>query len=103
MGIRIPKARDNQDGNSANNRFQNNIIKSLQPITSNPLVQGIILQDIQLVAGSNTVNHKLNRVMQGWSIVDIQAAATIYRTEAFNATSLTLNVSASCTVNLYVF
>jgi acetyltransferase-like isoleucine patch superfamily enzyme len=75
----------------------------LDPILQNPLNNVSILKNVKLVNGVNVINHKLGRVQQGWFITDIDAAATIYRSENFNDKTLTLTSSADCTISLGVF
>lgn len=84
------------------NQLQQNIAQVLNPISRNPITQGSLLTGQDLVTGSNSINTGLNRMLQGWIVVDIDAAATIYSTASDNKT-LTLNSSAPCTVTLYVF
>lgn len=69
-----------------------------QPLSSNSILPGVVLQ-----VGDNVINHLLGRQMQGWIISDIDALSSIYRTSPFNKTTLTLNSSAVCTVDLVVF
>lgn len=40
----------------------------INPIITNPTNQANILHNIELVSGSNTINHKLGRKLQGWRI-----------------------------------
>jgi hypothetical protein len=75
----------------------------LDPLLANPLNNISILEDVSLVTGANTINHLLGRMMQGWLILDINGAATIYRSEPMNDITLTLTSSANVTVNLGVF
>jgi hypothetical protein len=80
--------------------------QALNPIIANPLVQGQLLTGIPLVTGSNVINHKLGRKLQGWIIVGVNAVANIYDSQASNQTpQLTLNLTsdAVATVNLWVF
>lgn len=88
------------------NQLQQNVKQALDPVTDNPLVLGIILKDIVLTSGSNTINHKLGRTLQGWIIVRQQGPATFYDTQTSNLTpnlTLLLTSSANVTVNIYVF
>lgn len=75
----------------------------LDPILRNPLNSVSIIKGVELSSGSNVINHLLGREQQGWFIVDINAAATIYRSAAFNDLTLTLTSSANVTVNIGVF
>lgn len=75
----------------------------LDPILENPLNSVFVLEDVNLVSGNNLINHKLGRRQQGWILLDINGAATIYRNAPFNDKTLTLNSSATVTVKLGVF
>jgi len=75
----------------------------LDPVVANPLNGASVLKDIPLVNGSTTINHLLGQTMQGWFIVDITGAATIYRSAPFNDKTLTLTSNAAVTVSIGVF
>lgn len=75
----------------------------LNPILSAPTNQGVFIQNINLINGVNTINHGLGRVQLGWSIVDINGAASIYRSAPFNNLTLTLTSNAAVTVSIEVF
>ncbi len=76
---------------------------SLNPIIANPLSSGSILKDIVLINGETTLNHGLGRLMQGWLITDINGAATIYRSQPLNSSTISLTSSAVVTVSIEVF
>ncbi len=75
----------------------------IDPILANPLNNPSILKNISLINGATVINHLLGKTQQGWAIIDVNAAATIYRSAAFNDLTLTLTSSAACIVNLMVF
>lgn len=75
----------------------------INPFLSKAFVKGQLLPNVSLINGATVVNHKLGRIMQGWIIADQNAAASIYRSAAFNDLTLTLTSNASVTVNLWVF
>lgn len=73
--------------------------QELNPLLKNPITSGIILKSVSLVSGNNVVNHLLGRKLQGWYIVRIRSASTIYDTQDSNQTpQLTLNLVASAPV-----
>ena len=78
---------------------------ALDPLLGDPTNNASILQNVSLIEGTNVINHKLGRTMQGWFITDQQGVANIYRpnTAPFNSLTLTLISSAAVTVNLGVF
>lgn len=83
--------------------MQNRWASYLDPLLKNPMSSGVYVKDVTLAIGANVINHKLGRVPQGWMIIDIQGAATVYRSAAFNDLTLTLTSSAAVTASLYVF
>ncbi len=83
--------------------MQNRWSSQLNPLLANPLNDVSILKNVSLVAGTNVINHLLGKVQQGWFLTDIQGAATIYRSAAFNGLTLTLTSSAPVICNIGVF
>lgn len=75
----------------------------LDPLLRNQLNSVSILNNIELVIGNNKIAHKLGKKPQGWMILDINAASTIYRSQDFDDLFLTLNSSAVATISLGVF
>lgn len=78
----------------------------LNPIIAQPFNSGVILKSVKLVSGSNTINHKLGRDLQGWVIIRQRASATVYDTQDSNTNpslTLLLTASAPVTVDLLVF
>lgn len=85
------------------NQFQSNVATVLNPILKNAISSGVILEGIDLISGTTSIPHTLGRTQQGWFLTDIDGAATVYRSSAFNNTTLVLTSSAAVTVNIYVF
>lgn len=75
----------------------------INPVLSNKLVQGQLLENITLVTGANTINHLLSRQQVGWMLVDQDAAASVYRSQPLNNKTLTLTTDADVVVKLWVF
>lgn len=75
----------------------------LNPIILNPMTNMTILNNILLIDGVTVINHGLQQMQQGWIIVDINGAATIYRSAALNSITLTLTSNAAVTVSIGVF
>jgi hypothetical protein len=87
------------------NQVQNNIATVLNPVTNNPLTQGVFLNNIGLGAGVNIIPHTLGRPVSGWIITSISAAASIYCTQTPPITSSTIQLvsDATAVVNIYIF
>lgn len=75
----------------------------LDPVLKNPLNDVSILKNVSLVVGENKIPHLLGEVQRGWFIVDINAAAVVYRSAPFNGSYLYLTSDAIATVSLGVF
>jgi hypothetical protein len=75
----------------------------IDPSLANPTNSMSILKNVNLVVGTNVLNHKLGVVQQGWFLTDIQGGSTIYRNAPFNDLTLSLYSSAAVTVSIGVF
>jgi len=53
----------------------------LNPLLKNPLSNGQVLKSLPLTSGSNVVDHKLGRKLQGWFLVRQRAAAMTSKTQ----------------------
>jgi len=86
------------------NALSERLVSFLRRLSSNTALDYVEQSDVVLTGGVDVaLIHKLGRVAQGWQIVDINAAATIFRNAAFNASTLTLRASATCTVKVRVW
>ncbi len=69
-----------------------------------PILAGIQIDSIPLVASTpKVINHLLQRLPQGWFLVDLNANATVWRSAAWTNTTLTLESSANVTISIYVY
>lgn len=78
----------------------------LNPFVNRPQNKSVILESVVLATGDNTIPHTLNRLLVGWRIIRIRAAATIYDKQNSNGNptvNLVLNSSAAVTIDLEVF
>jgi len=78
----------------------------LNPVLALPQNSGVILKNVRLAIGDNTINHRLGRNLQGWQLIRVRAAATIYDKQDANQLkdlTLVLNSSAVVVVDLFVF
>ena len=89
------------------NRLQALWAAQLNPLLAQPLAGSVLLANVVLAAGSNTVNHNLGRALQGWLPVRFQGGwAQLYDLQSTNPLpdrTLTLVASAPVTVSLLVF
>lgn len=78
----------------------------LDPILRRRQNASNILSDVDLVIGTNTVNHLLGRKLQGWKVIRQDAKAALYDAQVGNDTpdlTLLLISDAVVTVSLEVF
>ena len=82
---------------------QDNLAGVLDLIAKVQIVDGVRLEDVALVSGSDQlVAHKLGRAPLGWFTVKRNADCRLWET-ALDANHLTLRTSANVTVTLWVF
>lgn len=86
-------------------KVQQNVEQAFAPLTRNQLTSGILLQNISLVSGDNSIEHKLLRKPIGYLLVSNSVPGTFSDNIATTATKLnfTLNSSANMVVTLWVF
>ena len=73
---------------------------------SNPLVDGSLLQNVQVFTGANAINHGLQKRLRGYFIVMNSSPVTFYDSQATNQKpelTLILNASGPSTISLFVF
>lgn len=79
----------------------------LDPVLALPPVQGRFIFNIPITNGDNVINTGLNKLQQGWIVVDQnQANVQLYRNAPFNTKTLTLNavvISGNPSISLWVF
>lgn len=77
----------------------------LDPLLAKPLSQAILLQNIEINIGNNTINHKLGRNLQGWVVSRVfDAVIGLYEIPSqLPSKTLILNANAAGTIDLLVF
>jgi hypothetical protein len=89
------------------NLMQTQWKSQIDPALSNPFLAGRLLTGVVLSNGTPTIiNHGLGQKLQGWLIVGISAAATVYDNQSTNPSpqlTLSLTSNAVATANLWVF
>ena len=95
-----------QTDNSALAQMQNSWASILNPIVNNAANSPILLQNVLLTIGRNSVNHKLGKKLSGWTIVRKRANAAIYDNQDANPIqnlTLILISDADVEVDILVF
>jgi hypothetical protein len=86
------------------NRFGTTLKQLFNRLTRNAELDYVDVDTTALTGAADTVlSHKLGRKPVGWRVTDIDAAATVYRSAAFDALTLTLHASSACNVKLRVW
>lgn len=92
------------------NKMQERVEAAFQPIFNSEIVNGVFLEEINLVTGSdNIIEHKLGRKVRGYIVVSKSANSNVYDkiNDASDTTNknfyLNLQCSANVTVNLWIF
>lgn len=78
----------------------------LNPIISNPTINNLILKSVTLKTGTNVINHKLGRILQGWKSTRIRGPASLYDQQDTNQTpqlTLVLVSNADVVIDIEVF
>lgn len=79
----------------------------IEPFMNNPANNSLVLKSVPLVIGTNVINHRLGRNLQGWYPTRIRNVATaLYDTQDTNQTpSLTLVLvsTANVVIDLVVY
>lgn len=76
----------------------------LNPVLALPILAGTQINNIVLKSSTPlAINHLLQRLPQGWFVVDNLANAVIWRTQPLNMNTITLESSANTTVDIYIY
>ena len=85
--------------------FQRQTRDFLADLLTTPLIQGVLVRDVQLVGTATRVYHNLRRPAIGFLVVDATTAVDVYRDEDVTASDrfLPLRSSVDATVSLWIF
>jgi len=87
--------------------IQDNVSEYLKQITNNPRINGLLIENIDLVFGqTTTVNHGLGRAIRGFEIVYKNNSVDIWAedsNQSLPTKTITLSTSADATINLWVY
>jgi hypothetical protein len=95
-----------QSDNEELSRVQDLVGECLQPVLQAAILDGVLLKDLTLTPGANSIEHKLGRKPLGWIVVGLNASASIWDSQeanTFKTRTLALNSSANCVVTLWIF
>jgi hypothetical protein len=87
-------------------KLQDNLAEALSPILSNPILNGVLLKEVELSSGNNQLSHKLGRKPLGWIVVRQRANVSIWDSqdsEKLQDKYLSLEASGSVIVDIIIF
>lgn len=85
-------------------KLQERLQEFFVPLVANPLLDGVLLNDVALTASATRVEHKLRRKPLGWIVVNKSANADVWQSANDLSTAfLTLQASGTVTVSLWIF
>jgi hypothetical protein len=80
--------------------------QQLNPVLANPQVLVSTIQNVALVTGTNTVNHKLGKKLQGWYLTRVRSSVMVYDQQDSNQIpqlTLVLIASGPAVVDIAVY
>lgn len=87
-------------------KLQERLQEFFSAIQNCDLIDGLLLTEVDLSTGANSIAHKLGRELRGWIVVRNRADSRLWDTQdnnTFKSKTLALNASADTTVDLWVF
>ena len=85
-------------------QLQANIAQAITPAINCPLIDGVLIKDVDLTTSSRDISHGLGRPYQGWLVVDIDANQKVYSVSNNKKDRLlTLKASGATRVSIWVF
>ena len=86
------------------NLIQANIEDAVSGVLKNPLLDGVLVDGINLLSGQpNQIAHTLAREVIGWIVVDQNADARIWKGSPSNSRFIDLRCSNNVSVKVYFF
>lgn len=87
-------------------RVQEYISRCFGGIIGSEIIDGVLLQEVDLTAGQNEISHRLGRKLRGWVVVRQRANVGIWDEQDSNSKphlTLVLQASGPVTVDLWIF
>jgi hypothetical protein len=82
-------------------QVQDNVARCFDDITGKEILNGQLLEGIQLTAGLNYIDHKLGRQVRGYRIVRLSANVSAPMWDVDN--KIIINAAAPVAVSIWVF
>ncbi|MBW2735611.1 MAG: hypothetical protein JRH20_24765 [Deltaproteobacteria bacterium] len=99
------KRADGEDVEERLRLLQENLERCLQFIDQCPIIDGRLIEDVEILAATTTIKHGLGRTPRGWVVVGKLPTFHVIVELSRSSTTLVLDVNAavSVTVDLWVF
>lgn len=92
-----------QSKDSFAHRTQQNVLKMITSLFNQvPIINGRLMEDINITTTATAYEHKLGRVPIGWIVLDRGANVTVWRT-AWDDKTITLDSTGFTTIRVWIF
>ena len=89
------------------NQIQENIEQVLEPFIINPILNGVLIKEVNIVSGTTTnIEHKLGRKPLGWIVTRKRADSRVWDLNDTNTAqdkTLSLTCSSNVKIDLWIF
>lgn len=106
MAMSRPRGLKKISGDFVSSKFQEYVASVIAPFLNSEVLDGVLLKNISLGSGTNFVEHKLGRKIQGWIVVRQRSDARVWDDQDNNVNvsrTLKLQTSAAVEVDLWIF
>ena len=85
--------------------LQEDLFNVLAPLTKNPLLDGVLLEDISISTTATAFPHKLGRKWRGAILTKLSANVTVWYPTALQDETkfITIDASGSATASFWIF
>ena len=83
-------------------RMEQNVQEWANQVSGIPILDGVLLTDLDVSTTATWFAHGLGRQPRGWMVVDKNADARIWRTD-WNSTRIQLDASSAANISIWVF
>ena len=104
MASRIPPFKQLKLPNDTYERMQNNIAQVFDALGRLEILNGRLIENIDLTSAETPVEHRLGRAYRGWIVVNKNAAQDVYvSSTALNELFINLTAGGDGTISLWGF
>jgi hypothetical protein len=105
MVVGLPQLVRHSTGDRVFELLQERIIEVLRPLVENPLLDGALIEAVELQAGDNKIAHTLDRSWRGFIICDRGAFSLVRSNQGAEDPTkwIVLSAASADTVSVWVF